>query len=220
MDLQKLGQASSREELESMPKSALVELVLEQGKIIAQLVEEVERLKRLLDKDSSDSSKPPSTDIIKRSEKPPTSPPETETSKKRKPGGQPGHKGKTRKGFGRVDRYQTVEACSCPVCGGEEFEAGGRSTRTYTIAQLVERPIEIVAYQQVRKICTACGSVAAGVLPDEVIPGQDLSASLQGRLPSLGSTKMLGSSPTTFPAGVETQISPSTGVRRGLSRLD
>ncbi len=44
MELPKLGPAMNREELESMPKSALVELVLEQGKIIAQLVEEVERL--------------------------------------------------------------------------------------------------------------------------------------------------------------------------------
>lgn len=185
MELQKLGPARNREELESMSKSALVELVLEQGKSMAQLLEEVERLKRLLDKDSSDSSKPPSSDLIKRSEKPPTPKGEAE-EKKRKPGGQPGHKGKTRKGFGRVDRYEVVEACSCGVCGGEEFEHSGRSTRSYVVAQLVERPVEIVEYQQVRKICTRCGSVAAGVLPDEVIPGQDLSASLQGMLVWLG----------------------------------
>ena len=32
----------------------------------------------------------------------------SESQPKRKPGGQPGYIGKTRKGFGRVDRYQIV----------------------------------------------------------------------------------------------------------------
>ena len=70
MKLQKLAIPKIREQLESMSKSSLVDLALRQGETIAQLVEEVERVKRLLDKDSSDSSKLLSSDLIKRSEKP------------------------------------------------------------------------------------------------------------------------------------------------------
>jgi hypothetical protein len=55
--------------------------------------------------DSQTSSKPPSSDLLKKSEK------KKETGKKkRKPGGQPGHEGKTRKGFGRVDRIEILKA--------------------------------------------------------------------------------------------------------------
>ncbi len=50
-----------------------------------------------------DSSKPPSSDLIKRSEKIDESKEEEEG--KKKAGGQIGHKGKTRKGFNRVDRF-------------------------------------------------------------------------------------------------------------------
>ncbi|ERN41823.1 hypothetical protein KR51_00014850, partial [Rubidibacter lacunae KORDI 51-2] len=58
-----------RNALEQMPKSALIDLLLEQ-QVIEQLVAEVERLKRLLDSDSKTSSKPPFSDFIKRSETP------------------------------------------------------------------------------------------------------------------------------------------------------
>ncbi|MGC9504025.1 IS66 family transposase [Baaleninema sp.] len=54
------------------------------------------------------------------------------------------------------------------------------------MAQLVERPIEIVEYQQVRRICGQCGVRVAGELPEGIIPGQDLSAKLQGLLTGLG----------------------------------
>ncbi|MBA3924183.1 MAG: hypothetical protein H0X31_21785 [Nostocaceae cyanobacterium] len=37
------------------------------------------------------------------------------------PGGQPGHVGKTRKGFGRVDRYEISVPCECENCGSTEF---------------------------------------------------------------------------------------------------
>ncbi|NEN94049.1 MAG: hypothetical protein F6J94_19555 [Moorea sp. SIO1F2] len=42
---------------------------------------------------------------------------ESNTSAKRKPGGQPGHKGKTRKGFGRVDRCEMLRPLQCSICG-------------------------------------------------------------------------------------------------------
>ncbi len=177
----------TREELEQMPNAVLVEMVLSQQKIIEKLVEEVERIKGLLDTDSQTSSKPPSSDLIKRSEKKAeTNSEEEKEKKKRKPGGQPGHKGKTRKGFGRVDRYEVVEPEVCPVCGGNHWEEKGKTIRSYAVAQLVERPIEIVEYQVVKRICHSCGSQVAGELPETVIPGQDLDTKLQGMLAWLG----------------------------------
>jgi transposase len=53
--------------------------------------------------DSKTSSKPPSGDILKKSENKKALLEEEPNHPKRKPGGQPGYQGKTRKGFSRVD---------------------------------------------------------------------------------------------------------------------
>jgi len=175
---------TDRETLEQLPKSVLVEIVLQQQAVLEELRAEVERLKGLIGKDSQTSSKPPSSDLLRRSEKVKE---ETESdSSKRKPGGQPGHPGKTRKGFGRIDRYERIEPQICHQCGGNHFQASESRLTRSVVAQLVERPIEIVEYQQVRRICCQCGVRVVGELPEGIIPGQDLSAKLQGLLVWLG----------------------------------
>lgn len=55
------------------------------------------------------SSKPPSTDLLRKSEKEKEVTLEEKEKRKRKPGGQPGHQGKTRKGFNRVERYEILK---------------------------------------------------------------------------------------------------------------
>jgi transposase len=99
-----------REELEKLPASTMVDIILRQQESIQKLFEEIERLKAIINRDSSNSSKPPSSDLLKRTEK---KPPKQEEGK-RKAGGQPGHEGKTRKGFGRVDRIESVHPSECP----------------------------------------------------------------------------------------------------------
>ena len=79
-----------------------------------------------------------------------------------------------------------MEPERCPVCGANHWETRGVTTRSYQVAQLVEHPIEIVEYQQVRRFCCQCGEQVSGELPENVIPGQDLSANLQGMLVWLG----------------------------------
>jgi transposase len=149
----------------------LQELLLKQG-------ETIERLKILVEKDSTTSSKPPSTDLIKRTEKPK----EQEKKEGRSPGGQLGHQGKTRIGFGQIDIREFLRAEKCQHCGSVHLEKGGRSLRRHQVAQLVERPIEIVEYQQECAYCADCGQKVLAPLPKEVIEGQDLGVSLQAHL--------------------------------------
>ena len=85
------------EQLNQLSKSELVPIILTQQKLIEQLRQEIEKLKLSRDLDSKTSSKPPSTDLLKKSEKPkPSQDDKDDNNNKRKPGGQPGHKGKTR----------------------------------------------------------------------------------------------------------------------------
>lgn len=47
---------------------------------------------------------------------------------KRKPGGQPGHSGKTRKGFGRIDRLEIIRPEYCTCCGHTAFAPVARES--------------------------------------------------------------------------------------------
>ncbi len=87
------------ESLDQLSKTELVQVIISQQKIISELKQQIEKLKISRDLDSQTSSKPPSTDLLKKSEKE-SQQTETQQKSKRKPGGQPGHIGKTRKGQG------------------------------------------------------------------------------------------------------------------------
>lgn len=54
------------------------------------------------------------------------------------------------------------------------------------VAQLVERPIEIVEYQRQSCQCSDCGEVQIAAWPESIVPGQDLGVSLQALLVWLG----------------------------------
>lgn len=178
-----------RERLNQLQKEELVEIIIGQAKIIEQfqriikeLKLEIETLCVCRDLDSKTSSKPPSSDLLK---KPETQKQEETASKekpKRKPGGQPGHTGKTRKGFGRVDRYEILRPNQCSCCGRSEFRDSPVRVETQVVAQLVERPIEIVEYQRQTCQCQHCGAKESANWPVEMIPGQDLGISLQAFL--------------------------------------
>jgi transposase len=183
----KLPLLADRATLLQSPPEVLVDIIMAQQKMIEQLVEEVERLKQRFNSDSQSSSKPPSSDVHKRSEKASRvedSEPAGEV--KRKPGGQPGHVGKTRKGFGRIERYELIRPQQCRACGGQDFMEVPVQIQTQTVAQLVECPIEVVSYQQHTCRCRGCGGLETGVLPKSVVLGQSLGVSLQALLVWLG----------------------------------
>lgn len=105
-----------------------------------------------------------------------------ETTPKRKPGGQPGHVGKTRKRFGRVDRLEILrpEVCSC--CGNARFVTEPIKIETQQVAQLVECPIEIVEYHCYTCLCGNCGQEQTADWSINMVPGQDLGIKLQAFL--------------------------------------
>jgi transposase len=174
-----------REQLRQASSEVLLELVFRQQEIIQQLSSEIERLKNNASTDSQSSSKPPSSDLHKRSER---HAPEDDKPKqgKRKPGGQPGHEGKTRQGFGRIDRYEVVQPQQCQHCGSKEFSPVPMKTRCHQVAELVRPAIEVVAYEQQCCRCSECGEPEWGELPREVIGGQSLGVGLQSLLVWLG----------------------------------
>ena len=176
------------ETLKQLSTEQLVAIILEQQRVIEQLTLAVNAVQVNLHLDSQTSSKPPSTDLLNKPEKAKASQqPQTDTqAPKRKPGGQPGHPGKTRKGFGKVDRYEILRPQVCPHCGSLEFVEKPVAVQVQQVAQLVERPIEVVEYQQHSCLCTDCGQTHTPAWPESIVPGQDLSVGLQALLVWLG----------------------------------
>ena len=152
-------------EIEQLSQAELVELVLGLQKIIEELQEKLAIATSKSRTNSKTSSQPPSLDLIQKSEK---AKDETEKEQKRNPGGQPGHQGKTRKGFGRVDRYEISQPEICQWCGSRELSEA-ISLQTQQVACLVAKPIEVVEYQTQSCKCLECGGVVRGSLPFGVV---------------------------------------------------
>lgn len=186
---QSLSEKLDRESLSQLSSKELVNIIIEQAeiiqglqKIIVELKQEIEQLKVSRDSDSKTSSKPPSADLLKKPEKK-KSENETQTdSPKRKPGGQPGHEGKTRKGFGRVDRWEILRPKYCSCCGQTGFAPVALRVEIQQVAQLVEHPIEIVEYQRQTLVCEHCRNLQTALWPSSIVPGQDLGVRLQAFL--------------------------------------
>lgn len=175
--------------LKQLATEKLVEMIVEQARAIEQLKsrvieleQEIEKLKISRDLDSTTSSKPPSSDILKKSEKKLEAQTEERETPKRKPGGQPGHPGKTRQGFGRVDRLEILRPQVCRCCGQSEFSGEPIKIEREQVAQLVESPIEIVEYQRYTCICSECGETQTADWSPEIVPGQDIGIRLQAFL--------------------------------------
>ena len=174
------------ESLRLLTTEQLINIILEQQRLLEQLSQEVAQLKVSLHLDSQTSSKPPSTDLLKKPEQAKQQLENTGSEPKRRPGGQPGHEGKTRKGFGRVDRYEILRPEICLNCGSLEFSQQPVAIQVQQVAQLVERPIEVVEYQQHVCECRRCGQRHTAAWPQTIVPGQDLGVSLQALLVWLG----------------------------------
>ena len=116
-------------------------------------------------KNSSNSSKPPSSDITK----PPKSPP-ADGDGKRKRGGQPGHPRHERPAFEpeQIDHTQQHTLDCCPDCGGS-LEDSDAKPHVVQQAELVEKPIQITEHRAAAVWCPECQKVHHAPLPDEVL---------------------------------------------------
>jgi transposase len=147
---------------ETEVKKLIAEAIAPLQARIAELEAEVARLK----KNSSNSSKPPSSDIVK----PPK--PALPAGAKRKIGGQPGHERHEREPFPaeQINRVEVHPLACCPDCGGRVC-AVKLPPRVVRQIELVARPVEVVEHQAPACRCRRCGKIHYGALPAAVAQG-------------------------------------------------
>jgi transposase len=132
---------------------------------IAQLEALVLELKSRLDRNSRNSSRPPSSDPLWLRRKPPTPP------SGRKPGGQPGHPGHQRPLLppDQMDEFVTIkpDRCSC----GKRLRGHDHDPIRHQVAELPPIKPHWIEYQLHALTCPACGKTTRAPLPDCVPTG-------------------------------------------------
>jgi transposase len=124
---------------------------------VTTLQAEVERLREQVNKNSGNSSKPPSSDLLQGRKYP------KREKSVRKRGGQKGHPGKGRrlKPPEQVNRVVVSKPTDCRECGtlllGED-----PSPRRHQVSELPRVEPEITEYQQHTLTCLACGAQTGG----------------------------------------------------------
>lgn len=160
-----------------MSQIQLVDIILEQSAgldfLVKQLQQQQDRITELellvakLTKDSSNSSKPPSTDLTGNG----SSNRKHLNSRKasgRKSGGQPGHRGSTRKIVANPDKVIAHIPEHCENCGNSLTDRGS-TEEIIAISQIVDIPpiVPIVTEHQTLARTCICGHTTKGFLPHE-----------------------------------------------------
>jgi transposase len=168
------------------------ELLAEQSKLIEALRVELGALSRKAGRDSSNSSQPPSQDgpgwkAKAKADIDSGEPADASTdgrsdgsgeparpgSRKRKQGGQPGHRGSGLARVARPDRTEKVEPSACGGCGGSLAGAEGKVASSVQVFDLPALAVTVTEYLMMARACpsTGCGHVTTAPLPAGVRGG-------------------------------------------------
>jgi transposase len=127
--------------------------------------EEIADLRRQLDKNSSNSSKPPSSDGLK---KPPRVLGSLRGKSGKKSGGQAGHKGGTLKQVARPDFVAHHEADSCSHCCAGLTAAMVTGVAKRQVFDLPEPRLEVTEHQAAIYRCAHCSGQTQAAFPEGV----------------------------------------------------
>ena len=132
----------------------------------AELRAENAELRRRLDQDSTTSSRPPSSDGLKKKPRPPGS---LRGRSGKASGGQTGHEGGTLRQVADPDCVVRHEACACGHCGRPLDPKSARGVETRQVFDLVERPLLVTEHQASIYRCDHCRGVTRAAFPDGVV---------------------------------------------------
>lgn len=144
-----------------LSKEELVAIILDLRKRIEVLEAEVARLR----KNSSNSSKPPSSDIVK-----PPKPPAPSGRRTRRVGGQPGHPRHERTMFTpeQIDQTREYSLACCPDCGGRLKRQDDDDRVIQQVEIVVPVPVTVTEHRAHAYFCRHCDKARAALMPKPV----------------------------------------------------
>ncbi len=191
---------------------AILSLVRQYEERLQALQQQVDELRQRLNQNSTNSSRPPSTDPPHVKRRPP------KTSSGRKRGGQPGHARQQRPLVPpeQIKQAIPVKPSACRKCGqvlcGEDPQP-----RRHQVAEIPPIQPEVTEYRLHRLTCTACGTRTCASLPPGVPTGA-FGPRLQALLAILAGGYRLGKRPIRQLVHDLFGLSISTGMVAKLER--
>ena len=139
----------------------LCSIINKQAARIVELEERVKSLEDQINKNSRNSSKPPSTDSFKK------------IKGQRKPsgrsvGGQKGHKGHTLEMAEKPDHVIVHPVPKCELCGRSLCDTEASNHERRQVFDLPPMKVEVFEHQAESKICPNCGCLNKATFPEEV----------------------------------------------------
>ncbi|MFQ5356556.1 MAG: IS66 family transposase [Mariprofundaceae bacterium] len=156
----------TREELLQLDKETLVEIILQLQEPVQALTKRVEELESRLNKNSRNSSKPPSTDGLTKLAVKPKS---LRKKGKRKSGGQPEHKPHRLKPVEHPEHAIEIAVVGCDCSA--DIDLAQLPVLGYECRQVFEIPqpsIEVTEYRAEIKCCPGCGKRIKASFPEGV----------------------------------------------------
>lgn len=122
-------------------------------------------------KDSSTSSKPPSSDIVKPARRQPNDDPDRKGAKKRKIGGQPGHPKHQRAPFSEehINDFWDYHLHACPGCGDHHLVPLHQPPKVTQQIELKEVVTHLEEHRAYPYWCNGCQCTHYASLPDAVV---------------------------------------------------
>jgi transposase len=144
----------------------VAELIASLRAQIAALEAQVAELRRRLDLDSSNSSKPPSSDGFK---KKPRIKGSLRGRSGKTSGGQTGHEGGTLRQVANADAVVRHEACACRHCGSSLDAKSATGIEKRQVFDIAERPLVVTEHQATIYRCSHCRGETKAAFPEGVV---------------------------------------------------
>ena len=131
---------------------------------VAFLLQKQAELTERLNKNSRNSNRPPSSDGLKK----PVSKPAFAREKGKKPGGQPGHQGKTLEICEQPDHFNEILPGACTECGKELDKSKAQVVEVRQVFDLPQQKLEVTEHVVLGCNCDRCGKYNQGAFPEGV----------------------------------------------------
>jgi transposase len=155
-----IGFATKQERLLYEENKLLKNRIHDLEQLVVFQQNEILALKKRLDKDSSNSSKPSSTDGFKRIV-------HTRQPTGKKPGGQDGHEDETLMQVEHPDKIISNELTKCQHCG-HDLSSYASTIEKRQVFDISEPKLEITEYQTQTKVCPHCKQISQTKFPEEI----------------------------------------------------
>ena len=158
-----IGCAVKRKEAIALYQAGQEAVVDKLCELSAKVDEQAQKI-AVLEKNSTNSSKPPSSDITK----PPKQP---KQGKKNKIGGQPGHPKHERTPFSEdeIDEHLGYHSPACPECDGSKIILLDEQPKIIQQVELKEVVTHIQEHRAYAYYCEECDQIHYAPFPDEVV---------------------------------------------------